>query len=90
MCVVIQLRVTNAIKAWIVNHWSDFNDKLLASLKAFIDGTLRIENKNLAEILVTQLNAKVFLFVSFPILFYPFFIIFLFYFSFVCFFVCIC
>lgn len=58
ICVVIQLRVVNVIKAWINNHWSDFNDKLLAALKLFIDGTLRIENKNFADILTMALNAK--------------------------------
>lgn len=57
LCLVVQLRVVNVIKGWIKDHWSDFNEKLISQLKAFIDGTLRIENKY-ADMLTSLLQSK--------------------------------
>lgn len=47
------------IKAWIKDNWADFNEKLLTSLKLFVDGTLRLDNPGLAAVIVQSLNGKV-------------------------------
>eukprot|EP00026_Physarum_polycephalum_P002714 Phypoly_transcript_02722.p1 GENE.Phypoly_transcript_02722~~Phypoly_transcript_02722.p1 ORF type:complete len:821 (+),score=152.14 Phypoly_transcript_02722:35-2497(+) len=58
ICMVIQLRVVNVIRAWIKDNWADFNDKLLTSLKLFVEGTLRLDNPGLAAVLSQTINGK--------------------------------
>ncbi|KYR00579.1 Ras guanine nucleotide exchange factor [Tieghemostelium lacteum] len=56
---VIQLRVVNTLKTWIKDYFSDFNDKLIQSVKSFCE-TLRHDNNTpLANRISETLNNKI-------------------------------
>ncbi|KAF2071514.1 hypothetical protein CYY_007175 [Polysphondylium violaceum] len=59
IAVPIQLRVVNILKTWIKDYFSDFNDKLIQTVKSFCESLRHDGNNALSNRISDTLNRKI-------------------------------
>jgi len=59
IAVPIQLRVVNVLKTWIKDYFSDFNEKLIQTVKSFCESLRHDGNNALANRISDTLNRKI-------------------------------
>eukprot|EP01133_Synstelium_polycarpum_P000183 gene183-221_t len=59
IAIPIQLRVVNILKTWIKDNFSDFNDRLIQTIKAFCENLRHEGNNSHSSRIMTTLNSKI-------------------------------